>query len=98
MIETLSQAPILTIFSTMATWDWMVELIVSLTDYDQRAWQRTSLCNYYGFILVGHRFWTPAPVFFGLVEWTVAAMALEDMRWRTTRNDMTFLIHSFGKV
>ena len=45
MIGIPSQVPILTISSTIATWDWTLELIASLTDYDWIGRQQTSLCN-----------------------------------------------------
>jgi hypothetical protein len=57
------------------------------------------LCNYYGFLLVGRHF--------GRQPLSFSASLLGGLwqlrRWRTwgredTRNDMTFLIHSFGKV
>ena len=84
------QVPILTISSTIATWDWTLELIASLTHYDRIGRQQTSLCNYYGFLRVGRHSGTTATVFFGnLVDcgsYGVEGHEVEDMR-----NDMTFL-------
>jgi hypothetical protein len=77
-----------------------MELIVSSTDYDRIMWQRTSWCNYYGFLLVFVAALDDSHCLFRLVCWVDCGShgvgghgGAED-----TRNDMTFLIHSFGKV
>ena len=61
------------------------------------AWQRTSLCNYYGFLLVGRHFGRQ-PLSFSASWVDCGSYGVGGHGAEDTRNDMTFLIHSFGKV
>lgn len=81
MIGIPSPVPILTISSTIATWDWTLELIVSLTDYDRIGGRGRA----YVIITVSYKLvaaWDDKPLSFSVIGWTVVAMALKDMRWR----------------
>lgn len=82
--------PILTISSTIATWDWTLELIVSLTDYDRIGGRERA----YVIITVSYKFGRRLgrqPLSFSVIGWTGGSYGVEGHEVEDTRNDMTFL-------